>query len=416
MVTALKQPLKSTPGPVPLPAASGPDFLGNIRAYNAAVTRCSRCLFDANTPHISFDEDGVCNYCKVCDQLEADHPNDERGDLIIEQTVDEIKKAGRNKPFDVVIGVSGGCDSSWLVAKAVDWGLRPLAAHYDNTWNSTIATQNIHTVLDKLGVELFTHVVDNEECNDICRAFLKAGVIDIETPTDIALATTLYMASAKYGIQYQFEGHSFRTEGVGPLGWFYMDGKYIESVVKQYGNYRQHRLKTFPNLTFSRFMRYTLMNRMKKVRPLYWMDYNKAQAKDYLQKEFGWTWYGGHHLENRFTAFLHSYYAPRRFGLDTRVVGDSALIRSGQISREQGLAMLQEPFHYDDEVTDIVKRRLEFSDEEFEALMQEPRRTWRDFKTYKPRFERLRPMFYLMAKAQLVPMSFYLKYTSKECI
>jgi N-acetyl sugar amidotransferase len=413
--TALKEPLEARTD-IHLPASGGPDFLEEIRAYNLAVHRCTRCLFDQNTPYISFDEDGVCNYCKVCDKLEQDFPNDRQGELVLEKMVDEIKQAGRGKPFDLVIGVSGGCDSSWLVAKAVEWGLRPLAAHYDNTWNTTIATQNIHAVLDKLGVELFTYVVDNEECNDICRAFIKAGVIDIETPTDIGLATTLYMASAKYGIRHQFEGHSFRTEGVGPLGWFYMDGKYIESVVRQYGNYKQHKLKSFPNLTFARFMRYTLLNRMKKVRPIYWMDYHKEQAKEWLQQEFGWQWYGGHHLENRFTAFLHSYYAPRRFGLDTRVVGHSALVRSGQITREQGLELLQEPFHYDDEFTDIVKRRLEFSDEEFEAIMLEPRRTYRDFRTYKERFERLRPMFYLMAKAQLVPMSFYLKYTSKECI
>ncbi|MBT8123018.1 MAG: N-acetyl sugar amidotransferase [Gammaproteobacteria bacterium] len=405
-VTALKEPSEPRTGAVALPVASGTDFHERIRDYNLAVERCSRCLFDVNTPHISFDSDGVCNYCKVCDQLEEDYPNDRQGELILEQMVDEIKQAGRGKPFDLVIGVSGGCDSSWLVAKAVDWGLRPLAAHYDNTWNSTIATQNIHAVLDKLGVELFTYVVDNEECNDICRAFIRAGVIDIETPTDIGLATTLYMAAARHGIRYQFEGHSFRTEGVGPLGWFYMDGKYIESVVKQYGNYRDHRLKSFPNLTFARFMRYSALNRMKKVRPIYWMDYHKEEAKEWLQQEFGWQWYGGHHLENRFTAFLHSYYAPRRFGLDTRVVGHSALVRSGQISREEGLKLLLEPFHYDDEVTDIVKRRLGFSDEEFEEIMLQPRRTYRDFRTYKKRFERLRPMFYLMAKAQLVPMSF----------
>jgi hypothetical protein len=146
------------------------------------------------------------------------------------------------------------------------------------------------------------------------------------------------------------------------------------------------------------------------------MDYDKEATKRWLAKDYGWTWYGGHHLENRFTAFLHSYYAPRRFGLDTRVVGTSALVRSGQITRDQALAELRQPFHFDQEIVDVVKRRLGFSEAEFERIMREPTRTFRDFKTYKPLFEKLRPFFYSLMKAQLVPQSFYLKYTSKECL
>ncbi len=408
--------ISAVPGIAELPAGGHPDFYQRIQEYHRAVERCTRCVLDVNTPSIEFDNEGVCNYCRTVDALEEDYPNGKEGGLILEKTVDEIKRAGRGKPFDVIIGVSGGCDSSYLVIKAKEWGLRPLAAHFDNTWNSTIATRNIHTVLDKLGVELHTHVVDNEEYNDVCRAFIKAGVIDIETPTDIGLATTLYQTSAKYGVKYQFEGHSFRTEGIGPLGWFYMDGKYIESVVKQFGNYDQHRLASFPNLTFSRFMKYVLFDRTKKIRPIYWMDYDKEATKKWLANEYGWEWYGGHHLENRFTAFLHSYYAPRRFGLDTRVVGYSAMVRSGQMTRESAIEELRQPFHFDDEIVGIVKRRLGFTDEEFERVIREPNRTFRDFATYKKRFERLRPLFYALMKAQLVPKSFYLKYTSPDCI
>lgn len=415
MTLAPSQPTPKT-GHLPLPAGGHEDYFERIQAYNLEVTRCTRCLFDVNTPHISFDDEGVCNYCKTCDQLEADHPIGKEGDLILEKQIEEIKKAGKDKDYDIVIGVSGGCDSSWLLVKAKEWGLRPLAAHFDNTWNTTTATRNIHTMLEQLDIDLYTHVVDNEEFNDITRAFVKAGVIDIETPTDIALATTLYQACAKHKIKYQFEGHSFRTEGIGPLGWFYIDGKYVESVVKQYGNYKQHKFKTFPNLTFARFMKYVVVDRVKKIRPLYWMDYHKEEAKKILADQYGWEWYGGHHLENRFTTFLHSYYAPRRFGLDTRVVGYSALIRSGQMPRDEGIKLLTEPFHFDDEIVGIVKTRLGFTDEEFETTIRAPRAHWRDFKTYKPRFERLRPMFRVMAQMQLVPMSFYLKYTSKDGI
>ncbi len=392
------------------------DYIERIKRKHITIKRCTRCIYDIETPSIKFDDRGVCNYCKASEDLNQQYPTGLEGQRKLEQIVDEIKKAGRGKPYDVVVGVSGGCDSSYMLIKAKEFGLRPLAVHFDNTWNTTIATTNIHTMLDKLKIDLFTHVVDNEEYDDILRAFLKAGVIDIETPTDIGLATTLYMAAAKYGIQYQFEGHSFRTEGIGPLGWFYIDGKYIESVVREFGNYRQHKLKTFPNLWFSKFMKYTLYNRIKKIRPLYWMDYDKEATKKMLSAEYGWQWYGGHHLENRFTVFLHSYYAPRRFGLDTRVLGNSALVRSGQLDRTEAIAMLQEPFVFDTEILGIVKKRLGFTDREFEDLFKQPTRTWKQFKTYKPLFERLRPFFYLLMKAQLVPQSFYVKYTSKSDI
>ena len=392
------------------------DFFERIRQIHKTVKRCSRCIYDEHTPAIVFDERGVCNYCNASDDLVRQYPTGPEGAKKLEQIVDEIKKAGRGKPYDVVVGVSGGCDSSYMLIKAKEYGLRPLAVHFDNTWNTTIATTNIHTMLDKLDIDLFTHVVDNEEYDDILRAFLKAGVIDIETPTDIGLATTLYMAAAKYGIKYQFEGHSFRTEGIGPLGWFYIDGKYIESVVREYGNYEQHKMKTFPNLWFSKFMKYILFNQIKKIRPLYWMDYDKEATKQLLSDEYGWQWYGGHHLENRFTVFLHSYYAPRRFGLDTRVLGNSALVRSGQLDRDAAIEMLQEPFVFDNEILDVVKKRLRFSEEEFEGLFSQPTRTWRDFKTYKPLFERFRPLFYILMKASLVPQSFYIKYTSPSDI
>ena len=392
------------------------DYIERIKRKHITIKRCTRCIYDIETPSIKFDDRGVCNYCKASEDLNQQYPTGLEGQRKLEQIVDEIKKAGRGKPYDVVVGVSGGCDSSYMLIKAKEFGLRPLAVHFDNTWNTTIATTNIHTMLDKLKIDLFTHVVDNEEYDDILRAFLKAGVIDIETPTDIGLATTLYMAAAKYGIQYQFEGHSFRTEGIGPLGWFYIDGKYIESVVREFGNYRQHKLKTFPNLWFSKFMKYTLYNRIKKIRPLYWMDYDKEATKKMLSEEYGWQWYGGHHLENRFTVFLHSYYAPRRFGLDTRVLGNSALVRSGQLDRTEAIAMLQEPFVFDTEILGIVKKRLGFTDREFEDLFKQPTRTWKEFKTYKPLFERLRPFFYMLMKAQLVPQSFYVKYTSKSDI
>jgi hypothetical protein len=347
------------------------------------------------------------------DQFEQEYPNGGEGECRLRRLADEIRAAGRRKKYDVVVGVSGGCDSSLLVWKAKELGLRPLAAHFDNTWNSTIATENIRRVLKSLDVDLYTLVVDNQEYDDIYRSFLKAGVPDIEAPTDIGLATTLYRACSEFGIRYIFEGHSFRTEGISPLGWLYMDAKYIQSVHRQYGT---RKMKTFPNLWLTSFLKWTALKRIKKLRPLYLMDYQKEETKGSLSRQFGWQWYGGHHLENRFTAFYHSYFLPRRFGLDCRSLGYSALIRSRQMTRDEGLRLLAEPPACDPEIVELVKKRLGFSDEEFERLMTQPRKTYREFKTYKSTFERLRPFFWLLYKMDLVPRSFYEKYTSRTSI
>ena len=375
---------------------------------------CTKGLYDNSVPDIVFDEDGVCNYNNLITEMSEIYPGGVKGEKELQSIVDEIKKAGKGKKYDCVIGVSGGCDSSYLIYLMKEvYGLRPLAAHFDNTWNSSIATENIRKVLTALDVDLFTIVVDNKEYDDIYKSFIEAGVPDIEAPTDIALAATLYKASAKYNIKYLLQGHNFRTEGNAPLGWLYMDGGYIADVHKKFGKIK---MKTYPNLWFSRFMKYILVNRIKRIRPLYYLDYNKEEVKEFLKEKFDWEWYGGHHLENRFTAFYHSYFLPRRFGIDQRVNGFNALVNNGQMDREEALKELSTPPHFSDENLEYVKKRLGYSDERFEELMNSPKKFYTDFKTYKPRFEKLRPFFYLMYKMDLVPYGFYKKYTSKNKI
>lgn len=374
-------------------------------------TICTRCIYDSTVPNISFDEAGVCNYCLQIDGLDREYPTGEEGERRLVQMIKDMKKSGVGKKYDAIIGVSGGCDSSYLVHKMHAAGLRLLAVHFDNTWNSTIATENIHSLLEKLNIDLFTIVVDNKEYDDIYRSFFKAGVKDIECPTDIGLATTLYKAADKFGIKYMIEGHSFRTEGVAPLGWVYMDGKYIESVQKEFGTYK---IKTFPNLWLKDFLRWMIFGRIKKVRPIYYMDYDKEAAKKLLTEKYGWQWYGGHHLENRFTAFYHSYFLPRRWGIDFRIAGYSAYCRNGWMSRDEALRLMQEAPHIESDLVDFVKKRLGYTDEEFEVVMDLPKKTYKDYKTYKKTFEHMRPFFWLMYKLELVPKSFYMKFTVKN--
>jgi N-acetyl sugar amidotransferase len=375
------------------------------------LVSCTRCIYDESMPSITFDAEGVCNYCRLHDELEQQYPTGDEGQRRLEELADKMRKAGKGKKYDCVVGVSGGCDSSYLLYKMVQLGVRPLAAHFDNTWNSPIATQNIHNVLEALNLDLFTIVVDNKEYDNLLRSFLLSGVNELDGPTDIALTTTLYRAAEKYGIKYIVEGHSFRTEGISPLGWVYVDGKYIESVHKKYGS---RPLKTFPNLSLLNFLRWSAFSNIKRVRPLYNMDYNKEEAKAFMSKNLGWQWYGGHHLENRYTAFQHTYFAPRRNRGDMRILGHAALVRSGQITREEGFAKMQEPIQADPEIFELVKKRLGLTDEELNRLLNQPIHTYREFKTYKQTFERLTWLFYLLYKLDRVPKSFYLKYTKRD--
>ncbi len=370
---------------------------------------CTRCIYDTKVPNISFDKKGVCNYCSQIEELEEQFPNGDEGELELQRIVDEMKAKGQGKKYDALIGVSGGCDSSFLLhLMTKKYGLRLLAVHFDNTWNSTVATENIHCVTEKLGIDLFTHVVDANEFDDLILSFLKAGVRDIETPTDIGLATTMNLAAEKYGIKYKIDGHSFRTEGSAPMGWIYMDAKYIQSVHKQFGTVP---MKTFPNLWLSKQLKWMLFNQIKSIRPLYYLNYDKEAAKAMLESDYGWAWYGGHHLENRTSSFFHSYFFPKRWGADFRIAGYSAYCRDGRMTREEALELMKEPPHIEDGLLEFYKKRLNLSDEEFDRLMNLPKKHYTDFKTYKKTFEHMRPFFYLMAKWNLIPWSFYIKYT-----
>lgn len=375
--------------------------------------RCSRCLYDATVPGISFESSGQCSYCRIHDQLDTEYPVGDQGRRRLEALAAAIKKAGRHKQYDVVVGVSGGCDSSYMLYAAKELGLRPLAVHFDNTWDSEVAVRNIKRVLKALDVDLYTYVVDNEEYDDIYRAFFRAGVPDLEAPTDLALAAVLNMAAEKYGVQYVFEGHSFRTEGISPLGWLYMDARYVASVHSRFG---QMPLRTFPSLWLKDQLRWMVMRGIQKVRPLYWVDYHKQDAMELLTTKLGWEWYGGHHLENRITAFYHSYFLSRRFGIDTRLLGYSALVRSGQMTREEGLHLIKAPRTYDPALVTVVKKRLGFSDDEFEQLMTMRRHTYREFDTYEATFKRMRWFFWLMYRLGRIPKSFYIKFANPSPI
>ena len=369
---------------------------------------CTRCIYDETIAGISFDEYGICNYCKTVEDLKQKYSTGlEIGEEKFLQIVNSIKKAGKGKKYDIAVGVSGGTDSSYMLYLAKKYGLRPLAVHYDNTWNTAIATENIRKVTSKLGIDLYTHVCDNKESDDIFLSFFKASVPEIDGPTDIALAEVMYRAASKFGIRYVFEGHSFIAEGVSPLSKAYVDGGYIKDIHRKFGKVR---MKTFPNMTFWKFIYWTVFKRIRKIRPFWYLEYSKEDAMEFLKNNYDWKYYGGHHLENRMTAFHHSYYTPVKFELDQRNNSLSASVRAGKISRELALEAYSKPPYLEEELVEYFKKRMNLSDLDFEEIMNRPKKFYTNYYSYKKRFETFRPLFSILAKSNLVPYSFYLKY------
>lgn len=369
------------------------------------MTVCKKCLYTSETPGIKFNKDGICNYCELHDELNRQFPID-RNKLL------KVAKNIRNgEEYDCVVGMSGGCDSSYMlyIVKEV-MKLNPLAVHFDNGWNTKIAKSNMIKMTKGLNVDLVTYKVDPAEYNDIYKSFMKAGLPDIEACTDIALQATLYKYADIYNIKYIMVGHSFRTEGISPLGWSYMDGGYIKNIQDTFGKYK---LLTYPNLTFWNFIKY-MMKGIKRIRPLYYVDYKKEEVKKFLSDKYDWVWYDGHHKESVITDFVKNYWTFKRYGVDKRMTELSGTVRSGHISKSEAEKIIKEPPSVTNAVIGEVKDKLDLSDSDIHKyLVLAGKKTYRDFKTYKKRFEKLRAFFWIMMKLNRVPKSFYTKYCKR---
>ncbi|WP_455159272.1 hypothetical protein [Schaalia cardiffensis] len=366
---------------------------------------CSRCLFDTKTSDIKLDQNGICNYCELHDQLEQEYPISEDALANLIQKIKARKKP--DQKYDCIIGVSGGLDSTYLLFHLVTFhNLRPLAVHFDNSWNTEAAKHNIRTFCNKLNIDLEEYAADPTEFNDIITAFLKAGVLDIDAPTDIGLITTLYKAADKHRVEYILEGHSFRTEGVQPLNWAYVDGKYIADIHCKFG---KQPMKTYPNLWIRDFVYWTAIRRIKRVRPLYYLDYSKKDARKLLS-EYGFQDYVGHHYENKWSAFNYSHYLPRRANIDGRKNEICASVRKGILTRSDARDLLNTPLECDPELLNEVLLRLSITEEDLNRFIAAPIKKWSQFNTYKPFFERTKVLWYLLYRANIVPKSFFAKY------
>jgi N-acetyl sugar amidotransferase len=353
---------------------------------------CTNCVMDTSDAMIKFDENGVCDHCRDFEQnVKPFWHTDERGHRELKSIMEKIKESGKGKEFDCILGLSGGVDSSYMLHLAVkEFGLRPLVFHVDGGWNSELAVHNINVMIDKLGLDLYTEVINWEEMKDFQLAFFKSGVPHIDIAQDHAFVATLYHFADKYNIKYILNGGNFSTECVTyPMYWLYYgtDMAQINDIKKRFGTVK---METYP---FSSIFRHKIYLRyfrgVQVLKPLNSMPYIKADALALLEKEYGWKPYPQKHFESRFTKFYEGYWLTERFGFDTRIVQYSSLILTGQMTREEALERLKKPAYDPATIEDefnYIATKLGITPAELRQYFNMPKKFYWDYKNQKSIF------------------------------
>ncbi len=338
--------------------------------------RCTKTVMDnIADPDIRFDKDGVCNYYHEYQAAAKKGVfTGEAGRKKLDELVTSIKNDGKGKRYDCLIGLSGGVDSTYVAWLAKQHGLRPLAVHLDNGWDSELAVKNVENIITKCGFDLFSLVVDWEEFRDIQLAYLKASVVDIEVVSDHAIFASMYKLAKEHKTGYIISGTNIVTEFIMPPSWLYdkMDFANLKDIHSRYG---MKRLKTYPTHDFKKYIYYSAVLRLNPVSILNYVPYNKKEVKTIIQKELGWRDYGGKHYESQFTKFYQAYILPEKFHIDKRKAHLSTLICSEQMTRPEALEELSKPLYDPAQLKsdkEYVLKKFGLSAEEFEKIMHLP--------------------------------------------
>ena len=347
---------------------------------------CTNCVMDTTDAKIRFDAAGVCDHCNTFKTEVLPHwHTGERGERELRAMVEKIKAAGKGRDFDCIIGMSGGIDSSYLIHVATEYGLRPLVFHVDAGWNSQEAVNNIEKMVDKLGLDLYTEVIDWEEMRDLQLAFFKSGVSHIDTPQDHAFFATMYKFAEQHDIKHILTGANLSTECIrNPLEWMYYqsDSIQLKDIHRRFGT---RALVNYPTTSILRHKIWLpYVKGIRVVRPLNYVPYDKVAAVTLLIEKYGWQPYPQKHFESRFTRFYEGFWLPRKFGFDTRKVQYASLIVTGQMTREEALERLKTPALDDATVRqefEYVANKLGISIAELQGYFDAPNKIYRDYRS-----------------------------------
>ena len=337
---------------------------------------CSKTVVDTSVDEVTFDDEGVCNYARAYEERAKNELlHGKKRENALKDILHKIKRDGKGKKYDCIIGVSGGVDSSYVAYLVKQFGLNPLAVHFDNGWNSELAVANIEKLMDVLDIDLYTHVVNWKEFKDLQLSFIKSSIRNLEIPTDHALFALLYKMASKYGVKYVISGSNLSTEGIMPIGYGEVDRDLvlIKSIHRRFG---KEKLKTYPMMGLIKFAYYVFVKRIRHVPILNYVDFNKEDAMCALEDKANWTRYGGKHYESIFTRFFQGYIQPVKYKLDKRRAHFSTLIMSGQMSRDEALEELKKNPYSDEallnEDREYFIKKFDLTSDEFEEIMSSP--------------------------------------------
>ena len=337
---------------------------------------------DTSDSEISFDDEGNCNHCNkfLHDSKDIIYQGEE-SDNRLEKILKKIKEWGKGKEYDCLIGVSGGTDSSFVAYKTKELGLRPLAVHVDNGWNSEESVNNIKNVCNQLNIDYLSYVLDWEEFKDIQLSILKSSIVEVEIPTDIAITSVLHKVASENNIKYIVMGANYATEGILPESWFYnpKDLKLLKGIQKKFGT---RKMKSFPTFDYKVEMYYKFIKGIRIIYLLNYLPYAKEEAIETLKEKVGWKNYGGKHHESYYTRFVQSYLQPVKFNLDYRRATLSSQICSGEVTREYAMEQLKKNSYEIDNLEfekEYVSKKLGITTEEFEKIISAPPKSYKDY-------------------------------------
>lgn len=364
---------------------------------------CNRCVMDTTDPCISFDSNGVCSHCHEFETQTrtAWFPNKE-GKERLDQMIDQMRRRGRGKEYDCILGLSGGIDSSYMALKIKDWGLRPLVVHVDAGWNSELAVGNIEKIVTHCHYDLHTHVVDWEDMRDLQIAYLRAGISNQDVPQDHIFFSSLYHFAIDNNIQYILSGGNIATEGIMADSWHEgsaMDSINLKAIHRRFG---ERKLRSYKTISFAQYyLYYPLIKKMRTLRPLNFIPYDKKMAVDELREAIGWRDYGRKHGESLFTKVFQNDFLVRKYGFDKRKPHLSSLIASGQMTREEALAEIAKPL-YDPEEREIdldfFCKKLRITREEYEAFIDGPKSSYYDYDNWEGRYRMLKKIQFIVER------------------